>query len=235
MSMILCIETATLVCSVALGNDGKVISKRESTSEYSHSRQLTSFIQEVVNEAGITLQELDAVAVSKGPGSFTGLRIGVSTAKGLCYALDKPLISVGTLRSMAIGMVEMTEASIVKRDVLFCPMIDARRMEVYAAIYDKENTEVLAPVARIIDENSFSECFKEHSIVFAGDGASKCRDLFAAQPKAIFPAMELPSAIHMLPLAEQAYIKAQFENVVIFEPYYLKDFIAGKPNVKGLK
>jgi tRNA threonylcarbamoyladenosine biosynthesis protein TsaB len=236
MGVILCIETATRVCSVVVGVNGNMISKRESAGEYSHSRQITLFIQEVINEAGIILGQLDAVAISKGPGSFTGLRIGVSTAKGICFALDKPLISVGTLQSMALGMSHMAGHGISKeKDVLLCPMIDARRMEVYAALYTKENDEVLPPYAEIITGSSFSGYFSQHTIIFAGDGAEKCRDIFKDQPNAIFPEMQLPSAAHMISVAEKALAGKEFEDVACFEPYYLKDFVAGQPKVKGLK
>jgi tRNA threonylcarbamoyladenosine biosynthesis protein TsaB len=235
MSMILCIETATQNCSVAIGRDGIIISKRESLNDYAHSKQLTLFIRDVINDAGIGLDQLDAVAVSKGPGSFTGLRIGVSTAKGLCYALEKPLISVSTLQSMAFGMTTLVNNEIHNNPVLYCPMIDARRMEVYTAIYDKENREIMTPVAEIINTDSFSAYFKDHHIVFAGDGAKKCRETLAGQPGAVFKELPLPSSIYMISLAEQIYTSGKFEDIAYFEPYYLKDFIAGKPNVKGLK
>jgi tRNA threonylcarbamoyladenosine biosynthesis protein TsaB len=236
MGLILCIETATRICSVALGRNGKIISLRESSGEYSHSKQITLFVREVTQEAGIVLRDLDAVAVSKGPGSFTGLRIGVSTAKGLCYALDKPLISAGTLQCMALGMAQMISPEISKnQNILFCPMIDARRMEVYAALYSKENTEVLPPVAEIITGSSFSEYLSKHIIVFAGDGAEKCQGVFEGNANAVFPDIQLPSATYMIPLAETALMSKKFEDVGYFEPYYLKDFVAGKPNVKGLR
>jgi len=236
MSAILCIETATRVCSVAICKEGNVISKREISGEYSHAEKLTLFIREVSEETGIMLGQLDAVAVSRGPGSFTGLRIGVSTAKGLCYALDKPLISVGTLQSMAYGMAEICNSnSTGRKDILFCPMIDARRMEVYTALYDGENNEIIPPAAEIIAASSFSEYFKKHTLCFAGDGAEKCKELFAGQPRAVFLDTMLPSACHMASLADHAFNAGRFEDVASFEPYYLKDFVAGKPKVKGLK
>jgi tRNA threonylcarbamoyladenosine biosynthesis protein TsaB len=234
MGYILCIETATRICSVALGKDGVLLSARESFDDYAHSRLLTPFIQSVVHDAGISFEQLDAVAVSKGPGSFTGLRIGVSAAKGLCYALDIPLIAVGTLQSMAYGMAALEAAPPLNGKYLFCPMIDARRMEVYAALYDQALNEILAPVAEIINAESFAGYFKEHQIIFAGDGAEKCCEMFAQQSRALFRSWPLPLAQYMIAPSEQSLSGENFEDLAYFEPYYLKDFVAGKPRVKGL-
>lgn len=233
MSVILCIETATRVCSVALGKDGKLISIRETNDDNSHSSLLTGFIQQIIGEVGIKLSEIDAVAVSKGPGSFTGLRIGVSTAKGLCYALDKPLISINTLQSMALGMA-LSYKPENKKNVLFCPMIDARRMEVYMAVYDENNSEILAPCAEIITAETFGDYVKNNALVLAGDGAEKCRETLSGIEEILFQKIELPSARHMVTLTENIFLHKQFENLAAFEPYYLKDFIAGIPHVKGL-
>jgi tRNA threonylcarbamoyladenosine biosynthesis protein TsaB len=231
--MILCLETATRVCSVALGQNGNLLSLHEEEGDFSHSAQLTLFIQKAILDSGIKISDLDAIAVSKGPGSFTGLRIGVSTAKGLCYALDKPLISVGTLQAMALGMKNGLKIE-TDENFLFCPMIDARRMEVYTAIINSKNQEVLSPCAEIINENSFSSFTASEKIVFAGDGADKCREVLSGIPNAIFPTIKLPSAADMIIMAETAFKENRFEDVANFEPYYLKDFVAGKPKVKGL-
>ena len=231
MAKLLFIETATQICSVALAADGKLISLKESESVNSHSSMLTSYIQEVINEAKIELTDLDAIVISKGPGSYTGLRIGVSSAKGLCYSLDKPLISVNTLQSIAAGMSEKVNAS----EALFCSMIDARRMEVYTALYNHENKEIKPTAAEIIDDYSFAELLKNYTIYFGGDGAEKCKAILSKNPNAKFLDDFQISAKDMIKIAFQKFNKQQFEDVVYFEPYYLKDFIAGIPKVKGLK
>jgi len=190
------------------------------------------FVSRSLSSAGISLKTIDAVAISKGPGSYTGLRIGVSTAKGLCYALDKPLIGVGTLQCMAVGIKKISQQ--VNPYSLFCPMIDARRMEVYTALYDA-NLNVVAPVtASIIDESSFSEILAGNIVYFAGDGAEKCRTLLEANPNARVLKQEVVSAANMALICNEAYINNLFEDVAYFEPYYLKDFIPGKSRVKGL-
>lgn len=232
MAIILCIETATKACSVALIKDGEVLSIREQSVQYSHSELVTVYIEEILFETGISLSDLDAVAVSKGPGSYTGLRIGVSAAKGLCFGLDIPLIGVNTLQSMAAGInLDANGLSIDK--VLFCPMLDARRMEVYFAVYDINNTEIQQPQALIINENSFSDILKNHLVYFFGDGSTKCKDKIIHE-NAIFLDNHEPSARYMAAIAQLYFEQAKFENVAYFEPYYLKDFVAGAPKVKGL-
>ena len=224
MSCILNIETATKVCSVAIGRDGELIALKETNKEKSHSSVITLLIQEVLKKAGIVLSDLDAIAVSRGPGSYTGLRIGVSTAKGLCYSLDKPLIAISTLQAMARGRVE-NKSNI---PILYCPMIDARRMEVYTAFYDADNNEVRKPGADIIDKNSYANILDKNKVVFFGDGAAKCKATLSHHANAIFVDDVLPSARNMIPLSEKAFNDQQFEDVAYFEPYYLKDFIAQK-------
>jgi len=195
-------------------------------------------MDEVVKTAGVALHDLDAVAVSKGPGSYTGLRIGVASAKGLCYALEKPLIGVSTLRAMAIGMPHPSPPSPSREGenkILYCPMIDARRMEVYCAIFDEKGNEIRETRAEIIDENSFMEYLGKNKVVFAGDGALKCRPLFENHPNAVFSEDFHASAQFMISLSEEKFSQKKFEDLAYFEPYYLKDFIAGKPRVKGLK
>ncbi|HNW70567.1 MAG TPA: tRNA (adenosine(37)-N6)-threonylcarbamoyltransferase complex dimerization subunit type 1 TsaB [Bacteroidales bacterium] len=233
MALILHIETATNICSVALSDNKKLLALRETAKTNSHSELVTVFIQEVMAEAKTALQQIDAVSVSMGPGSYTGLRIGVSVAKGLCYALDKPLISVGTLTAMAYGAVQQTTE--MDSTLLLCPMLDARRMEVYYALYTKNLDEFQEPAAEIMDEHSFSELLKSHNLLLFGDGMEKCKTLFEKNSAVNFIDGFLPSAKFMILPALEKFRTGNFENVAYFEPFYLKDFIAGKPNVKGLK
>ena len=218
MSLILCLETATTMCSVALGKDGEIIAFKERNEGFTHSENLTIFIQEVLTEAKLSVKDLDAIAVSKGPGSYTGLRIGVSTAKGLCYGLEKPLISISTLYSMFV----QSKSQI---PTLFCPMLDARRMEVYCAVYDEKGSVVKEVAADIINENSFAELLNENKIIFFGDGAAKCKEALSYHDHAIFVDNIFPSAKAMVMLAEEKFLKKDFEDVAYFEPFYLKDFV----------
>lgn len=231
--MILCLETSTSVCSVALNESCCTLALRESEKQNAHSEKITTFIKEVMDTAGIDYPQLDAVAVSKGPGSYTGLRIGVSTAKGICYAADLPLMAVDTLEAMAYGMKEKLGSQIGKNDLLI-PMIDARRMEVYAAVFDANLNKIEDTAALIIDENSFADLRKEHHIWLFGDGAPKLIQLFENQHNISIIDGFNPSAAFMRPLAERALLNKDFVDVAYFEPFYLKDFIAGKPHVKGL-
>ncbi len=238
MGKILNIETSTRVCSVALAVDGKVVALQESNTENSHARQITVFAEQLMFQAGINFQDLDAIAVSKGPGSYTGLRIGVSTAKGFCYSLDKPLISIGTLQSLANGMIQKIESEGREpEDFLFCPMVDARRMEVYSAVYDSHLLEVRKVKAEIIDENSFACFFKQNkSLIFIGDGAVKCKEILSnISSNTVFPNEFLASAVYMAPLTEEKFRAGKFEDTAYFEPFYLKDFVAGISHVKGLR
>ena len=221
MALILCLETATTVCSVALAKDGKLLAIREVNQGYTHSENLTIFSEQVLSEAGHKFSDLDAIAVSKGPGSYTGLRIGVSAAKGFCFALEKPLIAVNTLRGMAYGA-----AKNVKEKSLLCPMIDARRMEVYCAFYDLDNNEIRSTSAEIITEDSFADILKENKVIFFGDGAAKCKQAIT-HPNAIFIDNAFPSAGYLVQIAENKFANKEFEDVAYFEPYYLKDFVSG--------
>jgi tRNA threonylcarbamoyladenosine biosynthesis protein TsaB len=226
MSLILQIETATTACSVALARNGQVLAIRELNERNRHAEVITLFIDEVMKETGVNYQNLDAVAVSSGPGSYTGLRIGVSTAKGICFAADKPLIAVETLQAMAMGFVQ-SGRDILSEGALLCPMIDARRMEVYTALYTLTG-EVAAPVsARIIDADSFDDVLKNHQVIFFGDGAAKCSEVLGHQNNAIIIADFINSATGLTQLAALRFAARQFEDVAYFEPYYLKDFIAG--------
>ncbi len=227
MSLILCIESATSVCSVALASGGEMLACKEENARNTHAEHITLFIQDVMKQGGKNLKELDAVAVSMGPGSYTGLRIGVSTAKGLCYALDKPLIAIPTLKSMTWGFANSKQETVNHKPILFCPMIDARRMEVYCAIYDEELKEIRKTAAEIITENSFSELLKDNRVIFFGDGAVKCKEVLSHQANAVFIENFSPSAEYMIAIADEKFTEKQFEDVALFEPYYLKDFVPG--------
>jgi len=216
------------VCSVAVAEDGKVISLKETNIANSHSSLITSLTEEAIKDAGISFYDLNAICVSMGPGSYTGLRIGVSTTKGFCYALDIPLIAVNSLLSMAYHFSSENTIKITK-DTLLCPMIDARRMEVYTALFDKNLQFVKETSADIIDENSFKDMLSKKKIIFFGDGAAKCRTLLAVNKNAIIHDTFTPSATGMVSVAWQKFQNKQFEDVAYFEPYYLKDFIATIP------
>jgi tRNA threonylcarbamoyladenosine biosynthesis protein TsaB len=234
---ILHIETATQVCSVALSVNGTISQIRESREKNSHSATITVFIEEVMSSAGIPFTALDAIAVSMGPGSYTGLRIGVSTAKGICYALDKPLIAISTLQSMVAGAkkgMESRNFGTSSLPILLCPMIDARRMEVYNALYHPDLGIARNIRAEIINESSFAAEMEQHQVWFFGDGADKCKALLGNHPHAHFIDDFQLSASYMVALAEEKFKRQEFEDVVYFEPYYLKDFIPGLPKVKGL-
>jgi len=235
MAMILSVETATEVCSVALSRDTDIIALRETTGSNEHSAQVTVFIEEVAKEAGIKLHEIDAVAVSMGPGSYTGLRIGVSVAKGLCFALGKPMIAVSTLKAMAFqALLTFAGEDLLKPGTLLCPMIDARRMEVFSAIYDQDLNIIADVDAIILDADTFG-LYEDRDIAVFGNGAAKCMELFSNHPGILFPGPLLPSASAIAALALDKYNLSDFENTAYFEPFYLKDFIAGKPRVKGLR
>jgi len=238
MATILNIETSTEVCSVNVSENGKLLFEKESLEGLKHSELLTVFIEQLFSENNLEMKDVDAVAVAKGPGSYTGLRIGVSVAKGLCYALDKPLISISTLDAMGIFTSQHPEQFNIENksseNLLFCPMIDARRMEVYTALYN-QNGEPSEPVsAKIIDENSFSEKLKDSEIAFFGNGADKCKKALN-HPNALFAGPLKASARFMINLAEKKYNNKEFENVAYFEPFYLKNFVATVPKNKIIK
>jgi tRNA threonylcarbamoyladenosine biosynthesis protein TsaB len=217
LSIILNIETATKNCSVSIADKGKIIAIKElNNGNYSHAEVLHPFIVDILREANITSNHIDAVAVSKGPGSYTGLRIGVSAAKGLCFAFDKPLISIDTLTSLS--------HSIAIDNGFIVPMIDARRMEVYAAVFNEKNQLIREIKADIIDESSFSEYLKIGKVYFLGDGAQKCKETILHE-NAIFVDNKFPSAKEMAQLSYDKYKISDIENVAYFEPFYLKDFV----------
>ncbi|MES2519762.1 MAG: tRNA (adenosine(37)-N6)-threonylcarbamoyltransferase complex dimerization subunit type 1 TsaB [Bacteroidota bacterium] len=224
MSLILSIDTSTKVCSVALHQNGKLLAISELFTEKSHSGMLTTLCENVVNYTGFSLNQLDAIAVAKGPGSYTGLRIGVSTAKGFCFALDKPLIAVNTLEAMAYQVKDFYDAT-----HLLCPMIDARRMEVYCQVIDNQMNNITETEAKIIEDESFSDILTNQKIVFFGDGSAKCQEKITHE-NAVFLNTEItPSAKTIGVLATNLFEKSLFENVVTFEPFYLKDFVGTQP------
>ena len=229
MSLILSLETSTNVCSVALTREGDTVATEKLFVEKSHSNLLTVVIDSLLGQVGIEKQELSAIAVSKGPGSYTGLRIGVSTAKGLCYALDKPLIAVNTLQAMAREILPYNT-----HQAYLCPMLDARRMEVYTALYDASLKELMPTQAMILDESSFAETLAENNVLFFGNGSDKFRALVESNANAYFISGHSPSALAVGQLASEAYQKQRFEDVAYFEPFYLKDFVATKPKKKLL-
>jgi len=230
MSLILLIETATTSCSVALASTEKVIALRELNQRNVHAEVITIYIDELFKETGKHYNELSAITVSSGPGSYTGLRIGVSTAKGLCFSLDKPLIAIETLTAMAHGLIERGEVAI-EDNTLLCPMIDARRMEVYTAVFDRAGKLVKPTAAEIIDEHSFADLLAEKKVIFFGDGAEKCKAILDHHPNATFVTDFINSAKDMLVPALAKLSAQQFEDIAYFEPYYLKDFIAGVKKV----
>lgn len=221
MSCILHIETSTTVCSVAVSEDGQHIFVREDFQGSSHAALLGGFVDEALSLIDSHAIPLDAVAVSCGPGSYTGLRIGVSMAKGICYGREAPLIGLPTLEVLVVPVLLYHE---LPDDALLCPMIDARRMEVYAATYDRALNVVRETFADIIDEHSYLDDLNGRPVYFFGNGAAKCREKIT-HPNAHFIADIHPLAKMMLPLAEKAMANGKFEDVAYFEPFYLKEFI----------
>ena len=225
MSLILCIETGTDICSVGLSRDGELISLRESDEGCDHARNVALFVDELLRENDIAAEELSAVAVGMGPGSYTGLRIGVSFAKGLCYGLQIPLVAVGSLDSMVQVAREDHEAGIIDvdnwNDAVLCPMVDARRMEVYTQMFDAQGQPLNEVKAEIVTEESFKEWRNERQLVIFGNGAAKCREVLN---DATYINVT-PSARGLAALAHQRLEAGQTEDIAYFEPFYLKDFI----------
>lgn len=229
MALILSIETSTTVSSVAIHEDGHMIASQSLHIDKSHSAYLAPSIKNLFETSGLQMKSIDAVAISKGPGSYTGLRIGTSTAKGICFGLDAKLIGINSLEAMAYGIVKY-----MPKDVILCPMIDARRMEVYCLIAKTDMSILEKTSSKIIDEKSFSDLLSKNKIVFIGNGAMKCKPALDSSKNTIFIDDIFPSAEHVGALAWQAYENNEFENLAYFEPYYLKDFIAKKPSAKKL-
>lgn len=227
MALILSIETGTDICSVALANDGELMALRESDEGRDHAKKVALFVDELLRETGVQPSDIDAIAVGKGPGSYTGLRIGVSFAKGMCYALDIPLIAIGSLDALAEVAREDFEAGILDIEeedwaqAKLCPMVDARRMEVYAQVFDVEGKAQSDVVAEVVTEESFNEWRSKGKFVIFGNGAQKCAEVL---PDAIIESV-VPSARGIVRLAEEAFNAGKFEDLAYFEPFYLKDFI----------
>lgn len=220
MNYILNIETATKNCSVSLAKNGATILCKEIAEQgYSHAEKLHVFIEEILKETSVNVEDLKAIAISKGPGSYTGLRIGVSAAKGLCYALDVPLIAIDTLAVLA------KKVSI--ENGLIVPMIDARRMEVYSAIFDSNHTRIMEVQAEVLTEESYAEM--SHTVYFIGDCQEKCKTVLTKSNFHFLPEIVYPSANEMSSLSYEKFTKNEFEDVAYFEPFYLKDFMIVKP------
>lgn len=223
MACILHVETSTKTCSLALSADGKMVFNRENFEGASHAANLGKFAQEAIEYARKNAFLIEAVAVSSGPGSYTGLRIGVSEAKGLCYGLDIPLIAIPSLKIMASSLLQSNIK--ISSSSLLCSLMDARRMEVYSAFYDMELNEIKSVSADIIDENSYMEYAANQTLIFFGDGSTKCRSVIQS-PNMQFVENIHPLASAMIPLADEAFLKQEFVDVAYFEPFYLKEFQA---------
>nr|WP_321406004.1 tRNA (adenosine(37)-N6)-threonylcarbamoyltransferase complex dimerization subunit type 1 TsaB [uncultured Carboxylicivirga sp.] len=233
MARILSIETSTGVCSVSYSIDGNVVASKELFEANSHAAHLTVLIEQLFEENQLSAgKDLDAVAVSSGPGSYTGLRIGVSTAKGICYASDLPLIAIDSMHIMTFPIVNQDWQ---KSDLpyLFCPLMDARRMEVYTAIFDSAMNLKEEISAKIVDEETFTSLLSENKVVFFGNGSDKCKDVIKHE-NAIFVDDINPLAKNLAPMAEKYFQENKFVDVAYFEPFYLKDFVATTPKKKIL-
>ncbi len=228
MACILNIETSAKACSIALADNASILFERMDKDQSSHAKNLGVFAKEALDFVRTKQLRLDAIAVSEGPGSYTGLRIGVSEAKGLCYGLGIPLIALNTLQIITDLVIKTRQPG---QDVLLCSMIDARRMEVYDAVYDVEMNAVKPISAEIIDEDSFNDLLKEHQILFFGDGAEKCKAVIQS-PNAVFIDGIFPQACMMTAMAEACYRNRQFADTAYFEPFYLKEFQATTPKNK---
>lgn len=226
MCTLLTIETSTPVCSCTLSRDGEILMNKENYEGRSHASLLGLLVYEMMEYAREQHIRLDAIAVSSGPGSYTGLRIGVSEAKGLSYGLDIPLIAIPTAHIMASMMREK-----VDENVLLCPMIDARRMEVYATFFDRSLNVIRETSADIVEENSYNDLLEGRKIIFFGNGAEKCRPVIT-HPNALFLDDIHPLASGMIPLAEKAFTEKTFVDIAYFEPFYLKEFVATTPRNK---
>jgi tRNA threonylcarbamoyladenosine biosynthesis protein TsaB len=227
---IVLIETSTSVCSVALSENGQVIAEKVSSESLSHASLLGVYVEEVIQKAKADNIQFDAVAVSGGPGSYTGLRIGVSMAKGLCFGYGIPLISIPTLKMMTLKAINRLKTEAIA-DAYFCPMIDARRMEVYTALYDSKLRTIQDTKAEIITAESYASLGEERRIYIFGNGASKCKEVIRSSQVVFLDDLH-PLASDMALLSERALNERQFENVAYFEPFYLKDFTATTPKNK---
>lgn len=231
--LLLHIETATEVCSVALSEGDRLLAVCESADGNSHSKNLLPFIDELCRESGRALRDIDGVSVSVGPGSYTGLRIGVSTAKGIAYALQVPVMAVGTLESIAYGALAEGGGECPAAGLQIVPMIDARRMEVFTCRYNEKMEEVAPAEALIVDEEAFAGPLAQQVLLFCGNGMPKCKELLAQSPNARFAEFAI-SARHLVQPALKRWKAGDFADTAYFEPFYLKEYVAAKPHVKGL-
>ncbi len=222
---ILHIETSTTICSVAISNNGKLLYSTYDDNGMNHAEKLSPFVDEALKIIKKENLKLDGVAVSSGPGSYTGLRIGVSTAKGLCYGFGIPFISVNTLDILAV---EVKKKSKIENNALLCPMLDARRMELYTKILNSDFQAIEKTVPKIIDDNSFADKLNENKIYFFGNGAKKCEEIIKSENAHFIDNIQ-PLAENMIPLAEEKFKNKEFEDVAYFEPSYLKEFQATTP------
>jgi tRNA threonylcarbamoyladenosine biosynthesis protein TsaB len=229
MALILNIDTATEYASACLSKDGQLLAIESNPNQKDHASFIQPAIQRILSTAGCALSSIDAIAVSNGPGSYTGLRVGLSTAKGLCYALDKPLILINTLEIIATAAIQ--HAGETAASYLFCPMIDARRMEVFMAVYDHELKQSVAPAAMILDENSFSGLLEQHSIIFSGSGAVKFEKINSHSKAKFFQIKH--DARHMQTIAQKMYLLKSFADNAYSEPFYLKEFFTPASNLKS--
>jgi tRNA threonylcarbamoyladenosine biosynthesis protein TsaB len=232
MALLLSLETSSQACSVALHNNGLLLASREIDTPRSAASQLAGMIREVINESQHKTNDLQGIVVASGPGSYTGLRIGVATAKGLCYALNIPLIAINTLQLLAYQGKDLLQNLETKEqhNMLLCPMLDARRMEVYCMLLDDNLTEVEPTQAKIIDEHSFENHLEQKIIYFLGEGAEKCKNIIS-HSNARFVTEINPLATRLGELGHTRWNQSAFEDVVSFEPFYLKDFLIRKPNL----
>lgn len=228
MSLLLSIETATKVCSVALHEDNRLLASQHLHIDKSHSGLLTVLINDLIKYAGYNLSDLSGLAVSEGPGSYTGLRIGASTAKGLCYSLDIPVITVNTLEAMGRAVLTFAE-----EESLICPMIDARRMEVYYLLMNQKGEVVEQTHPKVIDETSFAGELEKQKVYFFGDGAAKCQSQLGSHPNARFISGIVPSAVQVGEIGLEKLAAQEFADLAYFEPLYLKEFYSPKPKKEG--
>ena len=222
MARIILIETSASLCSVALSEDGRTVFSKESQEGRSHASLTAPFIKEAIDSQGIRIKDCGAVCVSSGPGSYTGLRVGVSTAKGLCFGAGIPLLAAPTLDIIVHGAI--ARGLVPEGCTTIVPMLDARRMEVYTADYSTEGRRLTEVVPKVVDGNTFSDALVAGKVLFTGDGAMKCQSTISSE-NAVFAPL-VPKAEDMAEIAEQAYNEKRFEDVAYFEPFYLKDFIA---------
>jgi len=232
MALILNIDTATTYASVCLSKDDVLLDIKVNTSQKDHAAFIQPAIQQLSTATGISLEHIDAVAVSNGPGSYTGLRVGLSSAKGICYALDKPLILINTLEVMAQSAMSHIQSHPVNTTfpLLYCPMIDARRMEVFTAVYNQQSAQIVPPVAMILEATAFAELLQNHHIIFSGDGAVKFQSLQPAVNTSFISIQH--DARHMQTIALNAFESARFANLAYSEPFYLKEFFSPQPKLK---